>query len=91
MVRIRGSGGRPEDDTWNPGRFPISQDFGGGWKVDQKRSETREVWLLRLLSDTPPLSTGVGGCVNRPYHVQKVLRNIPVAYDNRQKMIELWG
>ena len=24
--------GRPEDGTRDPGRFPISQDFWGGWK-----------------------------------------------------------
>ena len=85
MVRIRGSGGRPEDDTRNPGRFPISQDFGGGWTVDPKGTETRGAWLLRLLFDAPLLPAGVGGCVYRPYHVEKVLRTIPVASNNRQK------
>ena len=36
-LRVRGSGRRPEDDTPDPGRFPISQGFGGGWKVDLNR------------------------------------------------------
>ena len=36
-------------------------------------------------SDDPPLPTGAGGCVNRSYRVQKVLRTIPVSTDNRQK------
>ena len=88
MVRIRGSGGRPEDDTWDPGQFLISQDLGGGWKVDQKRSEKRGALLLSLLSAALALPTDAGGCVNRPYHVQKVLRIIPVASsDKRQKKL----
>ena len=69
--------GRPEDDTRDPGRFPIFQDFGEGWKVDQKRSEKRGALLLSLLSDAPVLPTGAGECVNRPYHVQNVLRTHP--------------
>ena len=36
-------------------------------------------------NDDPPLPTGADRCGNRPYHVQKVLRTIPVAADNRQK------
>ena len=32
LCSVRGSEGRPEDDTRDPGRFPISQDLGEGWK-----------------------------------------------------------
>ena len=71
--------------------FQSPRDFGGGCKVDQKRSERRGALLLSLLSAAPALPTGAGGCVNRPYHVQKVLRTIPVAFDDRQKkLIGLW-
>ena len=53
--------------------------------MDQKGTEKRGAWLLSLPSDDSALPTGAGGCVNRPYHVQKVLRTIPVANDNKPK------
>ena len=56
----------------------------GRWWI---RNEVRGKGLGSSLSssDDPPLPTGAGGCLNRPYRVQKVLRTIPVATDNIQK------
>ena len=34
--------GRPEDGTEDSGRFPISQDFWGGWKGGSRRRGWRE-------------------------------------------------
>ena len=48
--------GRPEEDTRDPGRFPISPDGAGGWKVDRERREERG------LSRTAP-----GSPTTRPY------------------------
>ena len=33
--------GRPEDGTRDSGRFPISQDFWGGWKGGSRRRVAR--------------------------------------------------
>ena len=82
-------GGRPEEDTRDPGRFPISQDVLRGWTVvgiNKVRGGGLVVDNSSLSSsDDPPLPTAAGGCVNRPHRVQRVLRTIPVAADNRQK------
>ena len=66
--------------------FQFSQDGVGGWKR-WIRNEVRGEGLDSSLfsDDHSPLPTGADECVNRPYRVQKVLRTIPVAADNRQK------
>ena len=48
-------------------------------------------WLLSLLSAALALPTDAGGCVNRPYHVQKVLRTIPVVSANTQTKKTDWA
>ena len=53
--------------------------------MKQKGSEKGGAWLLSLLSDAPALPTGAGGLVNRPDHVRKVLRTIPVVTDKPKK------
>ena len=45
--------GRPEDDTRDQGRFPISQDFWGGWKGGSGNRVAREG--LSSSSCSPPL------------------------------------
>ena len=45
--------GRPEDGTRDSGRFPISQDFWGGWKGGSRRRVARGG--LRSSSCPPPV------------------------------------